>query len=303
MRTVVRGILVAVVGTIAVTSCSSDTSSVTESTIDVPSTVDGVGSLPPLGLRPLGANEIPNTFPSGATIPRRDETIGEVAEGSRLLMIGDSIFAALSRRVYNTACPVLTPLGWDVLIEAEIGRSVEFGLRVLSAKLNQGWDVAAVNLGTNYWRDQDEYRRDLEKILDRLAPRPTILFSVTEWRPEQREVNEVIADQVLERDNVWFVYWRAVSETPGVLSSDDVHPSDEGNDLMVSLLAEVLGDAPGGGTGRCLESEFVDDDLPTAGYDGPRVPDGDADSDSDESESSEDDVPNTTVPGATTTLP
>lgn len=292
MRTVARGVLLAVVGTFVVSSCSTDTSSEVESTIDVPSTVEGVGSLPPLGLRPLGADEVPNTLPSGVTIPVRTGTIGEVAEGSRLLMIGDSIFAALSRRVYNTACPVLTPLGWDVLIEAEIGRSVEFGLRVLSAKLSQGWDVAAVNLGTNYWRDQDEYRRDLEKILDRLAPRPTILFSVTEWRPEQREVNEVIADQVLERDNVWFVDWRSISQTPGVLSSDDIHPSDEGNDVMVSLLAELLGDFPGGGKGRCLEPEFVDDELPTAGYDGPRVPVADGESSS-----------TSTTPGATTTLP
>ena len=253
----------------------------------------------------MGSANTPNTFPSGETIPIRDETVGDVADGPRVLMIGDSIFAAVSRRIYNTACPQLTELGWQVSIEAEVGRAVEFGLRVLSAKLSQGWDVAVVNLGTNYWRNQDEYRRDLEKMLDRLAPRPTVLFSVVEWRSDQREVNDVIADQVLSRDNVWFVDWKSISETPGVLSSDGIHPSDEGNELLVEVLAEVLGRAPGDERGSCLPSEFSDDEVPPSGYDGPRVPDeGSEDSASNEDATSSTTVPVSTVqPGATTTLP
>ena len=222
-------------------------------------------------------------------------------------MIGDSILAAVSRRYTNLACQQLTPLGWEVSIEAEVGRAVEFGPRVLSAKMDETWHAAVVFLGTNYWRDQDRYEADLVKTLDRLEPRPTVLLSVTEWRSDQREVNDVIADQVLSRDNVWFVDWKSISETPGVLSSDGIHPSDEGNELLVEVLAEVLGRAPGDEKGSCLPSEFSDDEVPPSGYDGPRVPD----EDSEDSESNEDATSTTSTtaptstgqPGATTTLP
>ena len=259
----------------------------------------------------MGLGDVPNTFPSGEAVPVRDETVGEVADGPRLLMIGDSILAAVSRRYTNLACQELTPLGWQVSIEAEVGRAVEFGPRVLTAKMDETWHAAVVFLGTNYWRDQERYEADLVKTLDRLEPRPTVLLSVSEWRSDQRDVNEVIADQVLARDNLWFVDWKSISETPGVLSSDGIHPSDEGNELLVSSLAEVLGRAPGDEKGSCLPSEFSDDMRLPDGYEGP-VGSGDDDSESSEDDDSEDGnagapTTSTTVtsnqPGATTTLP
>lgn len=284
-----------VVGSVALAACSSSSSTVTTVPVEIPATVAGIGSLPPLGLLPMGMNGSANTFPNGEAVPMRAATVGEVAEGSRVLMIGDSILAALSRRYSNLACKQLTPLGWQISIEAEIGRAVEFGPRVLSAKMDETWHAAVVFLGTNYWRDQDKYEADLVRVLDRLAPRPTVLVSVSEWRDEQREVNEVIADQVLNRDNVWFIDWRKISQTPGVLSSDDIHPSNEGNQLLVSLLVETLGRAPGSGQGACLPSEFSEDQVLPDGY---VVPGTGTDQVGDS-------VPDTdpSMPGATTTLP
>lgn len=291
-----RFVALGVVGATLV-SCTSS-SSVSTTTAVVPATVAGIGSLPPLGLLPMDMSGSDNTFPSGEAVPVRTVTVGDVADGPRILMIGDSILAALSRRYSNLACKQLTPLGWQVSIEAEIGRAVEFGPRVLAAKMDETWHAAVVFLGTNYWRDQAKYEVDLVRTLDRLAPRPTVLISVSEWRDEQREVNEVIADQVLNRDNLWFIDWRRISRTPGVLSSDDVHPSDDGNELLVSLLAETLGRAPGEVQGACLPSEFVDDQpLP----EGNAVPGtgtgGNSEAVPDES------TPDTSEPGATTTLP
>lgn len=276
----------------------------TTTTIEVPVTVAGVGSLPPLGLLPMGVNGPSNTFPNGEAVPLRSTTVGEAADGPRILMIGDSILASLSRRYSNLACKQLTPLGWQMSIEAEIGRAVEFGPRVLAAKMDETWHAAVVFLGTNYWRDQDKYEVDLQRVLDRLAPRPTVLISVSEWRTEQREVNEVIADQVLNRDNIWFIDWRAISRTPGVLSSDDVHPSDEGNDLLVSLLVETLGRAPGGAQGACLPSEFSDDQVLPDGFEvSGTAPESTSDDPSPDDSSSDDDSDASSTPGATTTLP
>lgn len=280
-------------------ACSSSSTPTTTVAADVPATVAGVGSLPPLGLLPMGLDGTANTFPSGETVPVRSDTVGDVADGPRVLMIGDSILANVSRRYTNIACKNLTPLGWQISIEAEIGRAVEFGPRVLAAKMDETWHAGVVFLGTNYWRDQDKYEADLVRILDRLAPRPTILVSVSEWRDEQREVNEVIADQVLSRDNVWLLDWRTISRTPGVLSSDDIHPSREGSELLVSSLAALLGSAPGDEPGACLPSEFSDDQLLPDGYEMPGTTDGES-SDSVPVDTTD---PVATTPGATTTIP
>ncbi len=265
----------------------------------VPATVAGIGSLPPLGLLPMGMTGTANTFPNGDAVPVRSETIGDVADGPRILMIGDSILANVSRRYSNLACKKLTPLGWQLSIEAEIGRAVEFGPRVLAAKMDETWHAAVVFLGTNYWRDQDKYEADLVRILDRLDPRPTVLVSVSEWRPDQREVNDAIAEQVLGRDNIWFLDWRSISRTPGVLSSDEIHPSKDGNEVLVASLAALLGTAPGGAQGACLPSEFDDDQLLPDGYEIPGTSDGDA-GDSVPTDSTE---PDESTSGATTTLP
>lgn len=298
----VRRLIAVGVGCCLVAACSSGAAPTTSVRSDVPATVAGVGSLPPLGLLPADVNESASTFPNGDEIPVRTETVGEVATGPRILMIGDSIMASVSRRYSNLACRQLTPLGWQISIEAEIGRAVEFGPRVLAAKMNETWHAAVVFLGTNYWLDQKKYEADLVRVLDRLAPRPTVLLSVTEWRSQQREVNDVIAEQVQARDNIWFVDWRTISRTPGVLSSDGIHPSNAGNDLLVSLLAETLGRAPGGAQGSCLPSIFSDDQLLPDGYVPPRTGGGDA-SDDDDDENGSGGSSGTTMPGATTTLP
>lgn len=246
-------------------SCSGGSTPVPTADTGPKGTVAGVGSLPPIVMQPAELLGSTNTLASGASIPDRGGRVGEFAEGPKLLMIGDSILAMLASRFNNKACRALTPLGWQVSVEAVIGKAINFGVEVTSAKLDERWDAFVLFLGTNYWRDKAKYEDDLVKILDRLDPRPVVILTSTEYRPEQRDVNDVIGDQVLERDNLWLIDWATISRQPGVLASDEIHPSPEGNDLLVGLLAEVLGKAPGGASGRCLPSEFVDDEeIPDA---------------------------------------
>jgi len=218
-----------------------------------------------------GVGVLPSVSPSAMTgegepvLPSFDKTVGQVAEGPRLLLIGDSILATVARRYNNKACRRLVPLGWQMVIEAEIGKSIQFGTEVVDAKLDEQWDAAVVFLGTNYWQTPVEYRRLLSSILDDLSPRPTILFTTSMYRPKQREVNDAVEAEARNRDNVWLVDWEQISKSDGVLSGDGIHPSTEGNDLLVAVLAKVLGNAPAGGSGKCLESEFVEDEeMPAA---------------------------------------
>ena len=279
-------LLLAALTVLGVAGCGS-----TADTVDtvVDSTIGGVGVIPP-GTGPAATLTLPDsvgTFPGGEDIPVPERPIGEEVTGNRLLMIGDSIFAGTSRRYGNEACTTLEPLGWQVAVEAESGRFTEFGGRVLDSRLAEGWDVAVVLLGTNYDGDQLGYEADLVDILDQLAPRPTILLTTTRFREMQTEVNEVIARQVLERDNVDALDWSTISEAAGVLSGDGIHPTDSGRQLLVDAIALLIGPAPVQ-PGDCLSSEFTDDSAVPGAPGGP---------------GGMTTVPNTTSGGTQTTAP
>ena len=242
-------------------SCGSTNAEVTTTTA-VTGTVAGIGDLP---TQPLDTT-VAEGLSSNMT---RQLTAGEMSSGPRLLMIGDSIFAALSRRYGNMACDRLVPMGWQVAVEAERGRFIDLGLRIVKKKLPQGFDAAIIFLGTNYGKKQDVYQEYLDKILDELAPRPVIILTATEYKPFMTQVNAVIEEEVRTRENLWLVDWKNISKTPGVLYKDGIHPVDFGNVLLMDSIIEVLGVAPGSAPGECLKVEFKDDaplsNLPPSG--------------------------------------
>ena len=80
----------------------------------------------------------------------------------RVLTIGDSVMASTASRYTNDMCRALVPLGWQVEVEAETGRFVEFGTRVLKRRWSAGWDVVVILLGNNYRELQSGYRSELD---------------------------------------------------------------------------------------------------------------------------------------------
>ncbi|NQY57812.1 MAG: hypothetical protein HRT86_15265, partial [Ilumatobacteraceae bacterium] len=248
-------------GALGVAACGATEAASPDSTLPAPSaTIGGVGVVPdtvagdqrPITVIPRPVDEEGNEI----------QLIGEQVDGNRFLAIGDSIFAGTSTRYGGQMCDVLVPLGWTVAVEAEPSRSVEFGNQVLDEMLDPfspdgEWDVAAVFLGTNYRGDPVEYEAELREILMRLSPRPTILVSVALYRSNYVEVNEVINRLAEEFSFVTVVDWTSLSEEPGILSGDGLHPSDRGRQALVESIAAELGPRPG--TGECLGSEFRDD--------------------------------------------
>jgi len=190
--------------------------------------------------------------------------LGEVADGNRVLLIGDSILASTSSRYGNQVCDALVPLGWRVAVEAEPSRFIDFGNLVLDRVLPDkpgsadDWNVAVVFLGSNYGGSASRYEKELVEILDRLAPRPVLLFTVTEYRPNYVEVNQVVERQGAARDNVTVLDWRTTSSISGILSSDRLHPTNTGRRVLAESIAVALGPI-GDGDGSCLRSTFSDD--------------------------------------------
>lgn len=258
-----RGRIVVITALLAsVAACGSSISD-GATTTGVSGTVAGIGNLPDQG----SVTSVVQTPETSAPVESRMLTVGELSDGPRLLMIGDSIFTSISRRSSNMACERLVPLGWQVAVEAERGRFIDLGLRIVKKKLPQGFDAAVLFLGTNYGKKQDVYQEYLAEILDELAPRPVIILTATEYKPFMQEVNAVIEEEVRTRDNLWLVDWREISKTPGVLWKDGIHPVDAGNVVLMDSIISVLGTAPGGEPGECLKVEFKDDaplsNLPT----------------------------------------
>ena len=274
-----------IASTALLAACATSTGAVETEITTAPTpvpTVAGVGSLPgtiPATSPPATEPLVVITRPLNADGDEA-ELIGDQVGGNRLLMIGDSIFAGTENRYGGEMCAGLEPLGWAVEVAAEAGRFVEFGVKVVNRNVpepesesesesattegdpvpagDDDWDAAAVFLGSNYNGDQENYDSQMREILDRLAPRPTLLYTVTEYRSNYVEVNDVIDDLVSDYPNVTLIDWAEAAETPGVLRSDGLHPNDAGEQVLVDLTAAALGDAPEG-EADCIRSRFRDD--------------------------------------------
>lgn len=234
-------------------------------------TIAGVGVLPdtvPANREPL-VMVPPPVNDDGTTA----DLVGEIVAGNRILIIGDSIMASTSSRYGGQMCDALVPLGWEVAVEAEPSRFIDFGNRVLDKLLvrnpppGDDWNAAVVFLGSNYGGDQAKYEAELRMILDRLAPRPTLLFTVTEYRSNYTEVNDVVRRLGSEYDNVTVIDWQAIAETPGVLSSDRLHPTETGREVIAQAVAGALGPVSIG-DGACLKSVFRNDSSVNRGTGG-----------------------------------
>ena len=187
-------------------------------------------------------------------------TLGSKAAGNRLLVIGDSILAGTASRYGGALCSSVVPLGWRVAVEAEAGQMVGFGRTVLRDRIYEGWDAAVVFLGTNYGGIKESYERDLTRIVESLAPRPTLLLTATLYRDSMQQVNEVIRVVASKNSHVSILDWGTASVQPGLLNKDRVHPTNAGRAVLVSSIAAALGTAPTG-PGACLPAKFTDDSL------------------------------------------
>ncbi|MGI9052841.1 MAG: GDSL-type esterase/lipase family protein [Ilumatobacteraceae bacterium] len=200
---------------------------------------------------------------STATIPRSSLPVGRTADGNRLLMIGDSILASTAERYDGEMCESLVPLGWAVEIDAETGREIEFGIEVLDERLRAGWDAAVVFLGNNYPDPPEHFALRMQQIIDRLQPRPIVLVTVSEYEPQQAEVNYIVRTLAARNDGVRVVDWaERTAGDDSLTRGDDLHPTDEGRRALTSMISSALGRAPGrDDRPSCLPTEFTDDDF------------------------------------------
>jgi len=240
----VRRIAFAVCSVVALSACGATNSAPSAGVLEY------VGRIP--GVQADGSAVVVDGI--RAELPLLDgELLGPRSNGNRLLVIGDSIFESTSRRYGGEMCSALVPLGWRVAVEAKSGELVGFGRTVIRERINEGWDAAVVFLGTNFGGDQVNYERDLTRIVDALAPRPTLLLTATLFRDSMKIVNESIRRVASLYPNVSVLDWGTASLQVGLLNRDKIHPTDTGRKVLVASIASALGNAPKS-PGSCLIS-------------------------------------------------
>jgi hypothetical protein len=227
-------------------------------------TVEGVGVLPD-GSPDSGVVDAsdPSTIPLPAATTTTlvpPITIGSLVTGNRLLMIGDSITASAAQRYGGELCKALVPLGWQVEVDAEPSRFIDFGNQVLDQRLSAKWDAAYVFLGTNYMGNQQSYQKQLEKIVQRLAPTPVVLLTITEFAENRRQVNDAITLVSSEFPTVHILDWGAMAAAGAdtILRGDGHHLTNGGRETLAATVAGVLGQAPVE-PGGCLPTSFTND--------------------------------------------
>lgn len=251
--------VLAVLAALGLGACGATAEGGNTTAVPTAATVD-VGELP-------AALPQPETTVVDTVVETTEEpaptTTAFVAPGNRILMIGDSILASTSKRYSNTMCDALVPLGWQVEIEAEVSRGIDFGVDVMQARGDAGWDAGLVFLGTNYGNDANQYLKFLNRIVTAFGDVPVVLVTVGEHRAEMRDVNRVIEDLTDVYDNLSIVDWRTITaETPSLLNVDGIHPTTKGREVLAGAVAFHLGTAPTG-PGKCLDSVFADDSAGT----------------------------------------
>ncbi len=217
-----------------------------------------MGGLPPT-LPTLSADETFATAPRTTVALLPNQLIGAKVTGNRVIMIGDSVMAGTAKRYGGEMCAALVPLGWAVEVDAETARFIDFGNEVLKERLPAGWDAAVIFLGNNYGNDPDVYRTYLTRLVEKLAPRPTVLITVSEYRAEQLEVNTVIFEVAAANSNVVVIDWAAsTAANREYLKADGLHLENAGRAALAQLVAGVMGSAPVP-PGKCLGTNFYND--------------------------------------------
>jgi len=193
--------------------------------------------------------------------------LADLVEGARVLMIGDSLMASTSSRYGGEMCETVTPEGWDVEVDAETGRFIDFGADVLDDRLDENFDVVVIMLGNNYGANPDVFEEMLRDQVDRIDGRPTVLSTVTVFQPNRADVNDIIYDIAKDHDNVRVIDWAGeTAENAALTGGDGLHLTDLGRARFADMVAAELGDAPeldGFDDGACLYSAFTDDSVGT----------------------------------------
>ena len=109
----------------------------------------------------------------------------------RVVLIGDSVMAALNPGYTDAAAKVIGAAGWNVVIDARVNRTTAQGATVAKARRAQETDSVVVMLGHNDGATPSVFSRRATAVLEQLKRAPHVYW-LTMREPRYAGANQVL---------------------------------------------------------------------------------------------------------------
>jgi lysophospholipase L1-like esterase len=156
----------------------------------------------------------------------------------RVVLIGDSVMAALNPGYTNAAARVIGAAGWNVIIDARVNRSTAQGADVAQARRAQETDSVVVMLGHNDGATPSVFSRRATAVLEQLKRVPRVYW-LTMREPRYAGANQVLRTLAPRYRNVRLIDW-AHTVKPGWTAKDGLHLNGDGATGMAMLILSSL---------------------------------------------------------------
>jgi lysophospholipase L1-like esterase len=187
----------------------------------------------------LPPTTLPPTTPAPTTVPTTPAptTIPKVVPG-RVVLVGDSVMAALDPNYTDAAREVLGAAGWKVDIDAAVNRSTIQGGNVVAGLHPAAGDTVVLMLGHNDAGSTKVFGPRVEAVLARLAGVQRVYW-LTMREPRYAEANGVLAAAQATHPNLHLIPW-AASIQPGWTAKDGLHLNGSGATGMAQLILQAI---------------------------------------------------------------
>jgi lysophospholipase L1-like esterase len=198
--------------------------------------------------------EVNPSHPSTTTTTTTTTVPAEpVITDNRVYLVGDSITESISSRYSGAVCDALNPLGWDVTVDAVMGRRTTEAVQSLRAHLTDVGQVLVVLIGHNDGIDPASYKTQLDRLIA-LVPDVRRIYLLTNYQFEKGRdrMNAVLQQEAAADgtggpdDRIELVDWNTVvSGVKGAIRQDGLHLTSIGQEALAGTIASALGLAPG----------------------------------------------------------
>lgn len=182
-------------------------------------------------LRPVIAIAVLLASLAGAVAPA-------AAARRTVLLIGDSVMAAMNPGYTDAARTVMGAAGWNVVIDAKVNRTTAQGMTVAQAHPRQLGDTVVVMLGHNDGGTPSVFRPRAQRLMKALATVPHVYW-LTMREPRYAGANQVLRSLTGTYRNLHLVDW-AHAVRSGWTAKDGLHLSGRGATGMARLILAAI---------------------------------------------------------------
>jgi lysophospholipase L1-like esterase len=175
------------------------------------------------------AGPVVATGGAGATAPPKPR---------RVVLIGDSVMAALNPDYTNAARKVIGAGGWNVVIDAKVNRTTTQGAQVARARRAEETDSVVLMLGHNDGGTPSVFLRRATAVLDALKAVPHVYW-LTMREPRYAGANQMLRSLARRHPNVRLIDWAHQSK-PSWTAKDGLHLNGAGATGMATLILVSL---------------------------------------------------------------